>query len=257
MHLHAWNSPPLTPLTEDDARYSTYLIEYPEQLVREKVAVMTDTLEQTFGVKMTSHRAGRWGFNAIYARALAGNGYQVDCSVTPHVSWKAMPGAPSGSGGTDYSGFPERAYFLDLDDISRPGTSSLLEVPMTIMPNRYLAPIETARQVLRRHPFGAKVMRRLFPTEHWLVPNRRNGGTMRALLSQARREGRDYVEFTLHSSEMMPGGSPMFQTRESIEKLYADMEALFDAARDGFIGQTLTEYARRFAGESAAKERSA
>src|ERR1700675_1374261 len=30
MHLHAWNSPPLVPLTRDDFHYQPYLIEYPE-----------------------------------------------------------------------------------------------------------------------------------------------------------------------------------------------------------------------------------
>src|ERR1051325_7305918 len=57
MHLHAWNSPPLIPLTDDDYRQQPYLIEYPTEVLQEKVRVLTDTLEQTFGVKMTSHRA--------------------------------------------------------------------------------------------------------------------------------------------------------------------------------------------------------
>ena len=254
MHLHAWNSPPLSPLTEDDSRYATFLIDYPEGLIREKVAVLTDRLEQTFGVKMTSHRAGRWIFNHVYARALADHGYQVDCSVTPHVSWKATQGAPSGPGGSDYSRFPEHAYFLDLDDISRAGTSSLLEVPMTIVPNRYPVAVEAARRGLGRHPLGARVMQRLFPSETWMIPNRRNGRDMLSVLSRARQEGRDYVEFTLHSSELMPGGSPVFTTAQAIEALYADLEALFDAAREGFTGETLTEYARRFAMATAQRE---
>jgi len=28
MHLHAWNSPPIVPLTGDDFHYQPYLIEY-------------------------------------------------------------------------------------------------------------------------------------------------------------------------------------------------------------------------------------
>ena len=34
MHLHAWNSPPLVPLTSDDFRFHPYLIEYPEVQVK-------------------------------------------------------------------------------------------------------------------------------------------------------------------------------------------------------------------------------
>ena len=69
MHLHAWNSPPLTPLTDDDFRYQPYLTEYPVEQMREKVKVMTDTLESIFGVRILSHRAGRWGLNETYAWA--------------------------------------------------------------------------------------------------------------------------------------------------------------------------------------------
>ncbi len=48
-------------------------------------------------------------------------------------------------------------------------------------------------------------------------------------------------------SALMPGGSPTFPTPESIEKVYADMEALFAAATEaGFAGMTLEEYYRRF-----------
>ena len=66
---------------------------------------------------------------------LVETGYLVDCSVTPGVSWKKHKGASDGAGGTDYSGFPQEPYFLDLDDIRRHGTSPMLEVPVTIRPN--------------------------------------------------------------------------------------------------------------------------
>jgi len=37
MHLHAWNSPPLVPLTSDDFHYQPYLIEYPDPVMKEKI----------------------------------------------------------------------------------------------------------------------------------------------------------------------------------------------------------------------------
>ena len=63
---------------------------------------------------------------------------------------------------------------------------------------------------------------------------------MLRILRRARQEERDFVEFMIHSSELMPGGSPTFRTGESIEKLYADLHELFTAARElGFVGSTL------------------
>ena len=48
MHLHAWNSPPLEPLTSDDFRYQPYLIEYPERVMKEKIKTLTRLLEERF-----------------------------------------------------------------------------------------------------------------------------------------------------------------------------------------------------------------
>src|SRR5215471_6532033 len=136
MHLHAWNSPPLQSLTSDDFLFQPYLIEYPEPVMKEKIKTLTDLLEDRFDREMTSHRAGRWGFDGRYAAILAGEGYLVDCSVTPGVDWGANPGDPGGNGGTDYTTFPDHAYLLATPDISAPGAGPLLEVPMTIRESR-------------------------------------------------------------------------------------------------------------------------
>lgn len=37
MHLHAWNSPPEHDLTGDDWRWQPYLIEFSDEIMREKV----------------------------------------------------------------------------------------------------------------------------------------------------------------------------------------------------------------------------
>jgi hypothetical protein len=241
MHLHAWNSPPIQPLTQDDYRYQPYLIEYPDQVIRDKVDFLTQLLEETFGVKMTSHRAGRWAMNEVYARVLVDQGYRVDCSATPHVSWRRIKGDPNREGGTDYSSFPEEAYRVDLGDIGRPGDSSLWEVPMTVMP----VPSRALRRIGELVPQGtlpSRVWNRLFPPRTWLKPNGRNLSRMLRVLDRAVAEGRRYVQFTIHSSELMPGGSPMFPTTKSIEQLYRDLEQLFSRAATRFAGATLTEF---------------
>ena len=251
MHLHAWNTPPYTRLTPDDLSYQPYLIEYPEAVMREKVAVMTDLLEEQFGKKMTSHRAGRWGFNAVYARVLSENGYLVDCSVAPWASWRDHYGRPDGAEGVDYILFPRGAYFLDLNDIRVAGDSALLEVPMTIVPTREaLAP--QLYQLSRNMPRVFRVaINRLFP-RLWLRPNGRNLETMLWILQRARDTGNDYVEFMLHSSELMPGGSGTFRTDKDIELLYEDMEQLFSVAGKTFRGMTLTKYYQKFSDDRAA-----
>lgn len=244
MHLHAWNSPPLTPLTDDDFDHQPYLCEYPEPLLREKVKVMTELLGETFG-KPVSHRAGRWAMSPTYARVLVDFGYTVDCSVTPGVSWRGELGHPRGHGGSDYTAYPDSAYFVDLDDLSRAGNSPLLEVPMTTRTKRtrllpYLPPA-----ILETRPVKS-ALSRLTPIR-WLRPRHGNVKSMIALVEEALRERRDYVEFMLHSSEFMPGGSPHYATARDIDALYDDLEALFAALAGRFVGATLAEYRDRFA----------
>jgi hypothetical protein len=244
MHLHAWNSPPLVPLTADDDAHAPYLTEYSEPVLREKVRVMTAALEDAFGIKMLSHRAGRWSFDETYARALVDNGYRVDCSVTPHVSWRFCKGDPSGAGGTDYTRFPQREYFLDPRDVSRPGDSPLLELPATIVrTRRYPRAVEGIRSRLSGSFYGSVAMRRLFPYYQWLSPAVADGPALLRVLRIAAGERRPYVEMVIHSSELMPGGSPKVPDAARSERWYADTEALFAAARErGFVGRTLAEY---------------
>lgn len=241
MHLHAWDSPPIVPLTCDDLANHPYLFEFPEGVMRDKVSVMTRLLEDVFGRKVVSHRAGRWGFNETYARILVDLGYLVDCSVTPLLSWKSCAGNPNGAGGPDYTRFPNEAYFVDLDDVSRPGESPLLEVPLSVTgPARLMAP---AHRLVRN---GPRVIRgplcRLFPPVTKLVPNGRNLRHLLRLVRLAERGGREHLEFSLHSSELMPGGSPRFRDEREIEVLYEHLETLFAAARGAFRGATLFEF---------------
>ena len=236
MHLHAWNSPPIK---NYDPKIQSYLIEYPEKIMREKIKFMTDLLENSFHRKMVSHRAGRWALNSIYVHSLIEYGYMVDCSVTPHVSWSSVVGNPGGSGGTDYMGFPTKPYFMDPDRIEREGDSILLEVPVSIV-KRYAG----LHRITKHTPYPIRhALQRYFPpTVQWLRPNGRNLDSMLEILESACNEKWSCVEFMLHSSELMPGGSPTFQTNASVEGLYDDLEKLFSKSLGNFEGATLSEF---------------
>lgn len=232
LHIHSWNSPPLVPLTADDFHHQPYLTEYPEALLREKVRVMTDRLEQVFGRKMLSHRGGRWAFDAAYARALVDNGYLVDCSVTPHRSWRSSKGDPAGPGGPDHSGAPEEPYYVQFG----PGKPRLLELPMTIMRRPCHGPELWLRKALKRQAYRAD----------WMRPDGHNLQRLLRVVDDVAALDRDYLEFTLHSSEFMPGGSPTFRSEGDIERLYDHLERLFERVRRRFVGATLSSFARSF-----------
>ena len=253
MHLHAWDSPPLVPLTADDRTFQPYLIEYSEPVMRDKIHVMTGTLEEAFGVTMVSHRAGRWSFDARYARILLEHGYRVDCSVTPLISWQETRGDPLGAGGTDYTAFPHEAYWIDPTDVSRPGYSSLLEVPVSVIPGPHALVARVSRRLLHVRPPLAKaarplrrVLNHVCPAAYWLYPDGENRAQLLQILARVLADPRGHAELTLHSSELMPGGSPTFGTPAQIATLYADLEAVLSFARDRFIPSTLAEYRATF-----------
>lgn len=251
MHLHAWNSPPLEALTGDDFYFQPYLVEYPDQVMRRKVKTLTRLLEDRFDQEIVSHRAGRWALDGRYAAILLDEGYRVDCSVTPGKDWRGNPGAPAGSGGSNYAAFPLRPYFLGPDDISRPAACGLLEVPMTIRPSGLYHRVPWAYRIRGLRRIASSVS----PSFGWLSPVQPElrapvGSNLRAMLQtarQARAEGAQHMELMLHSSELMPGGSPLFRSASDIERLYEHLEILFEELSAWCRGMTLKEFHARFA----------
>jgi len=252
MHLHAWNTPPEYRLTDDDDRFHPYLTEYPDEVLRTKIKYVTDLLQETFGHPMRSHRAGRWAFNSTYAKVLVEQGYLIDCSVTPYVSWQSHLGAPLGAGGADYRRFPSDAYLVDLNEVSRRGNSSLLEVPMTIVPSVPRC-VEYVREALPPRSLSRRLLGRLMPPPSWFRPRRGNRDEMLRIIHVVRAEEREYIEFMLHSSEFMPGGSPAFPDDAAIEQLYDDLEAVFSSAASCFQGATLSDFRAATVGRAQRK----
>ncbi len=249
MHLHAWDTPPIAHITDDDRRCRLYLSVYPERVLREEIRTLTGILEDTFGVKMLSHRAGRWDFDERYASLLLEAGYCVDCSVEPRWYWPGNGSSPARRGGPDDGTYPAEAYWVDLQDISRAGDSPLLEVPMTILPNRRTA-LRSLSDTLRLLPGPLQALTEpvwrvcdwVTPPGRWLHPNGNNGVELLEIVEQVLAAGLSYAEITLHTSELELGGSRTSQSVAGIERLLDGLAVLFSAIRGRFRGVTLTEF---------------
>lgn len=222
LHVHAWNNPPEYELPN---RYggNAYLVEYPENIMREKLQSTLTLLKEATEFDIVSHRAGRWAMNNTYFRLLGELGIKVDCSYTPGISWLNSRGY-SIEGGSDYTSVPNYTHKVH----------GILEVPMTIRHIRHMSQGSIAHRcktALR----GETV---------WMRPAVSNVAQMKTIIRQCNREnGCDYVEFMIHSSELMPGGSPYFPTDRAVEGLYDNMSRVFEYAQQhGFAGHTLSEY---------------
>lgn len=229
MHLHAWNTPPMHSLPKVQTGLP-YLIEYPEDIMKKKVEYMTRLIVEKTGIRPTSHRAGRWSMDERYFRILMEYGYNVDCSVTPHQNWQTSPGQTEVDG-TDYSAYPEEPYWIDRNQ-------SLLEVPVSIRPSHnFILP-----DSMSLRGFARSLRDSYNGYNHWLRPDGRNERRMLHFLDLIYDGDSDYIMFMLHSSELMPGGSPTFKTQESIESLYKTLEKVFNRASLLYEGITLREY---------------
>ena len=242
MHLHAWDTPPLLPLTADDMNTHPPLIAYPREAIRAKVTTMTRLLEDRFEVPMRSHRAGRWGFDGFYAQVLAEMGYVVDCSVTPHIVWRygRLDGRQERI--VDYRRACETIYQPDRSNVSYPGNIRLVELPMTVMRCDPKV-LRSLRDMLPPASIPARALAKIVTPYYWLRPRLGNLARMTWLLDEVIRLRRNYAQLILHSSELMPGGSPYFPDEGAIEALYEELEALFEHASHHFRGSTIGDFA--------------
>ena len=236
MHLHAWNSPPTyeLPIRNDIKPGAPYLIEYPKDIMLKKIDMMTKVIEDRFDYHPVTHRAGRWATNDTYFELLNEFGYKIDCSVTPGKNWESAPGQTSGSCGSNYLNEAKYPYRIPNTDI--------IEIPVTIRENHRLKLGKNAgvRKTIRKY-LDAKKGQGLV----WLRPKNRadNLSDMLYLAEKISSEKKaDYLMFMLHSSELMPGGSPNFKSEESIENLYSNLKGLFNTVSQKYYGVSFRDY---------------
>ena len=222
IHVHAWNNPPLYDL---NGEYSgnPFLIEYPIDIMRAKFKTTYDLIINKFGQAPVSHRAGRWVMNDDYFRLLEEFGIKIDCSYTPTVSWVKTQGETVCSG-PDYTQVKRGCHYI----------GNVLEVPMSVRSTR----------IAKRGSWKHKLRVLLQKDSIWLRPASASLDEMLWLCNLINKERQtDYLEFMVHSSELMPGGSPYFKNDKEIENLYEDMELLFSKiVLMGYKGLTLKEY---------------
>ena len=221
VHLHAWNNPPLYKL---DGPYcgNPYLIEYSTQKMFEKFDVIYTAISNNFGIKPISHRAGRWAMDNRYFKILEEYGIKVDCSFTPGIDWSSHKGKTMG--GSNYKKVEKSARMI----------GNVLEVPITIVSSHM--------------PYGGSLKHKIktfFAGESiWLRTASSDFNMMKCCIDSIEKtQISDYVEFMIHSSEVMPGGSPYFPDKDSVERHFETMRRLFTYASErGFSGCTLQEY---------------
>lgn len=246
-HLHVWTTAPFE--DRDGYRfndsYHGFANELPESLLRKKVENLTRQVEEAFGVKPTSFRSGRYGFDDTCAKVLLDNGYIVDSSVTPYIDWSHELGAPNGKGGPNFKNRNAMHYSITI------GEKTLWEIPVTILPTKFpftlsdslmeiynTAGTSVIAKAARKISFGSQPV--------WLRPYRNTTlSTLERVVRRAKLMDLEFMTMIFHSSELMAGCSPYRRNETDVKALHSLLEGFFRFLHESTISSvTLSEAAR-------------
>jgi hypothetical protein len=231
-HHHAWETPPCT---EDDVRALRYALSLSIERFEAQLRALSDAITTAVGTRAVSYRSGRLGFAAEHVSALERAGYRVDSSIAP-LYYEAHKGGP------DFVDAPLAPYYLGYDSATRPGSSTLLEVPLSSALNRRVPSV--IKRLYGRAPWNYTTKRVLRLTRVarvvWLRPSFSSLDDMKALARRIVADGVPVLNVAFHSSEMVVGCSPYHRTDTELEAFLARLEAFLDFAVDELDARPVT-----------------
>ncbi|MCM8760898.1 MAG: polysaccharide deacetylase family protein [Candidatus Omnitrophica bacterium] len=209
-HLHRWNVPSST---RDDVIAKSAQCRLSRELEKHKIELLTRKLEESFGVRPVTFRAGRWAADGETIEILAELGYKIDVSVIPLTEYSC-------EGGADFFTAPFTPYYPSYNDICRPSAgknNNLLEVPVTC--GFYNKDFERWREVHMRlrllpkwlHLVGLFTLFGMPPIIK-LSPESADLGQMKNLVNAVIERGGGILHLTFHSSLCMTGACPYSRT---------------------------------------------
>jgi hypothetical protein len=239
-HHHAWETPPCTP---DDIRRHPYASTLPRQQFEEQLETLTAAIEQAVGRRPLSYRSGRFGFSSTHVAGLERLGYLVESSVAP-LFYEAHKGGP------EFVAAPSRPYYLAYDSATDPGSSNVLEVPVSAALNRRLPRWMQYAYARAPRPYTTKrVLRALrLLRMRWLRPSYSSLDDMISLARDLARWNEPVLNLLFHSSEAIVGGSPYNRTQAELDAFCDRLERFLKfATRElGAVPVTFAEFRKRY-----------
>lgn len=226
-HLHPWNTPPLH---EPFEPRTSMLSNLPRALQVAKLRTLTDALTAATGERPLAFRAGRWGLGPDTVAALIEQGYRIDSSVTPFLTWEEYHG-PS------YVGAPLDVYRLDggRDPRVPAPAGPLLEIPVSSAYSR--RPWQVwgglyrliARPALRPLRLVGAAARLHLVRHIALSPEGHRAGDMLTLSRRLLEEGVRHLHLFFHSPSLVAGLSPFVTTAAAVEQLHRTVAGYIEA----------------------------
>ncbi|EKV32749.1 Glycosyltransferase [Caenispirillum salinarum AK4] len=196
-HLHPWVNPPETEAVTPANSYPGNL---PRALEEAKLRVLTDVIAQGLGRRPTLYKAGRYGAGPNTAALLEAEGYEIDASVVPHVSFAADGGPDFRRLGLAPSWFGTQRRLLEL-----PLTSGFCGFGRRLGPGLY-GPVTSP---IGRRLKAQGILSRLGVMERIrLTPEGSTTEEMQRLIRALLADGHRIFTLTFHSPSLVPGHTP-------------------------------------------------
>jgi peptidoglycan/xylan/chitin deacetylase (PgdA/CDA1 family) len=239
-HHHAWETPPVEP---EDVGNHIYALALPPERFSRQLSALTEAIESAVGARPTSYRSGRFGFSSAHVSVLERAGYLVESSVVP-LFYETHKGGP------EFVEAPLEPYFLSYDDTCRPGSSRLLELPVSAALHRRYPAWLQHRYARAPWPYTTKrVLRKLgLARMVWLRPSFSSLDEMKRLATRLAADGVPLLNLLFHSSEAIVGGSPYNRTDGEVEAFLDRLDRFIAFAMADLRAEpvTFTEFRARF-----------
>lgn len=214
-HLHPWVNPPFV---EPLSRANMFPGNLEPDVEAEKLAVLAARIEEAFGTRPVSYKAGRYGFGPATRATLERLGFEVDLSICPAFDHGA-------DGGPDFSTEDVVPFWFGAD-------ARLLAIPLTASFVGWAGP--AGRSL---HHFATRLERIKLPgifsrlnlvdrlvlsPEGYSPPEHRK--LTRALLGRGVRT----FTWSFHSSSAMPGPAPYVRSEADLARFLDSFRRFFD-----------------------------
>jgi hypothetical protein len=219
-HLHPWCNPPFDGAQAESGRVATYPHSLAPATQQAKLQQLCGVIEEGFGRRPTSYRAGRWGFDHTSVPVLENVGIKVDTSVNP-LWWDPADSA------LVFVRAPLRPYRLDPEDVCSPGESNLVEVPTSGLVVgrrgpvverliRTIGPVRGLRRVWRKAGLG------------FLQPEEYGFEAMRQVVDAMAERGLNVYNVSFHSSVALPGATPYAADERELNHFCERLERILE-----------------------------
>lgn len=215
-HLHPWVNPPFDETVNNLHSYPGNL---PRALEKQKLAVLTDKIAESFDRRPVIYKAGRYGVGADTGAILAELGYRIDTSVVPHTDFRMDDGPDFRRHGT----FPCWV-----------GDTGVLEIPLTAGFTGRLSALGWAgwskidTQAGRALKLTAISSRLGILDRIVLTPEGLTTAEHKRLTGHMLNAGQRVFSFTYHSPSLVPGCTPYVANDADLASFLDRMDRYFD-----------------------------